>query len=126
SEPFQVAIAPDGNTAYVVLRQSQKLVKIGSLHSGPAKTGEVAVGSEPTAVALSPTGAHAYVANWVDGTVSDVDPSQMKVSSTIDLNAALVATTTLGTVTSRPALAHPRAIAVTNNLDTNDDDETLY
>jgi YVTN family beta-propeller protein len=126
SEPWQVAIGPDGDTAYVVLRQAQKLVKIGSLHSGPSKSGEVAVGSEPTGVALSPSGKHAYVANWVDGTVSDVDTSQMKVSSSIDLNAPLAASGALGTVTARPALAHPRSIAVTNNLDTNDDDETLY
>jgi len=125
SEPFQVAISPDGDTAYVVLRDAQKLVKVGSLHSGPSKSGEVAVGSEPTGVALSPTGKHAYVANWVDGTVSDVDTSSMLATS-IDLNAPLAASGTLGTVTARPALAHPRAIAVTNNLDTNDDDETIY
>ncbi|HEX4512838.1 MAG TPA: hypothetical protein VH054_04860, partial [Polyangiaceae bacterium] len=126
SEPWQVAIGPDGDTAYVVLRQAQKLVKIGNLHAGAAKTADVAVGSEPTGVALSPTGKHAYVANWVDGTVTDVDTSQMKASATIDLNAPLVASGVLGAVTARPALAHPRAVAVTNNLDNSDDDETIY
>ena len=126
SEPWQVAIAPDGDTAYVVLRQAQKLVKLGNLHTAPAKLSEAAVGSEPTGVALSPTGRHAYVANWVDGTVTDVDTQSMSVAQTFDLNAPLAASGALGTVAARPALAHPRAIAVTNNLDTNDDDETLY
>lgn len=126
SEPWQVAISPDGDTAYVVLREAQKLVKITSLHSSPVKSADVAVGSEPTAVALSPSGKHAYVANWVDGTVMDVDTSAMSVSQSFDLNAAIATSGLLGTVAARPALAHPRAIAVTNNGDANDDDETLY
>ena len=32
----------------------------------------------------------------------------------------------LGTVTSRAALAHPRSIAITNNGDASDADETVY
>ncbi len=126
SEPWQVVIGPDGDTAYVVLRQAQSLVKITGLHAGATKGATVAVGSEPTGVALSPTGKHAYVANWVDGTVMDVDTSAMSVSQSFNLNDAIAASGLLGTVTSRPALAHPRAITVTNNLDTNDDDESLY
>src|SRR5678815_4363714 len=35
SEPWQVAIAPDGDTAYVVLRKSQKLVKVTGLRTAP-------------------------------------------------------------------------------------------
>src|SRR5262249_53878982 len=50
------------------------------------------------------------------------------VSKTIDLNAALIAAGPLGASvsTSRPSLAHPRSIAITNNGDMNDTDESVY
>ena len=124
SEPWQVAIAPDSKTAYVVLRHSQKLVRV-ALGDKPAKNGEVATGSEPTAVALSPTGAWAFVANWVDGTVQAFATADFAVKKTIDLNAALAASGLLGTVKARPALAHPRSLAVTNDGDADDADEAL-
>ncbi|HMJ14935.1 MAG TPA: YncE family protein, partial [Polyangiaceae bacterium] len=125
TEPWQVAISPDGKYAYVVLRQSQELARIEDL-SGTPKLGKcVKVGSEPTAVALSPTGARAYVANWVDGSVSVVDTTSFEVTRTIDLNAALAATGLIGHVSARAALAHPRSLAVSNDGDHDDADETL-
>lgn len=127
AEPWQVAIASDNQTAYVAVRKDQKLVKVTDLKSAPKVAASVDVGSEPTAVALSPTGAHAYVANWVDGTISDVSTGAMTVGKTIDLNGALAASGLVGpNMKGRPALAHPRSIAVTNNGDPNDDDESLY
>ena len=126
SEPWQVALAPDGDSAYVVLRKDQKLARVRELKGAPALDATVAVGSEPTAVALSPSGARAFVANWSDGTVSEVDTGDMKVVRTIDLNAALVATGYLGDVQARPALAHPRSLVVSNDLDADDGDETVY
>jgi YVTN family beta-propeller protein len=125
SEPWQVVIAPDNDTAYVVLRRDQKLVRIRHLSTKPEVDGYAPVGSEPTSVALSPTGRTAYVANWADGTVSVVDTATLSVARTIDLNAALVATGHLGDVAPRPALAHPRSITVTNDGDGDDGDETL-
>jgi hypothetical protein len=50
----------------------------------------------------------------------------MAVTSTIDLNAALVGTGLLGQVAARPALAHPRSVAISNNGDDSDDDEIAY
>lgn len=126
SEPFQVAIAPDGDTAYVVLRRDQKLIKLESLGKAPAVAGEVATGSEPTSLALSPSGYYAYVTNWNDGTISEIDTRTLKLSYTYDLNAALVKTGYLGDVKPRAALAHPRSIVVSNNHDGKDDDEKLY
>jgi YVTN family beta-propeller protein len=126
SEPWQVAISPDGTRGYVILRKSQQLAVIEGLNTKPTLGAKVAVGSEPTGLALTPTGAEVWVTNWVDGTVSVVDSASMKVKKTIDLNAPLVATTFLGTITARPALAHPRSIAITNNLDTSDSDESAY
>ncbi len=127
AEPWQVVIGSDNDTAYVVLRKDQKLVKITGLKSGGKVEGSVAVGSEPTGVALTPTGGTAWVSNWVDGTVSGVDTKTMQVTSTVDLNAALVKSGLLGKdVVARPSLAHPRSLAITNNLDAKDDDESIY
>jgi mono/diheme cytochrome c family protein len=42
------------------------------------------------------------------------------------LNPALAGTGYLGTVAPRPALAHPRSVAVTNDGDGDDSDEALY
>jgi YVTN family beta-propeller protein len=125
SEPWQVVIGPDDQTAYVVLRRDQKLVRIRQLTTKPTIEGSVAVGSEPTSVALSPSGYTAYVANWSDGTVAVIDTEQLAYKSTIDLNEPLVKTGYLGKVTPRAALAHPRSLTVTNDLDLEDGDETL-
>lgn len=126
AEPWQVVIASDGDTAYVVLRKDQKLVKITGLKTTPVVGASAVVGSEPTAVALTPGGTRAWVANWVDGTLTGVDTKTMEAKSTVDLNAALVATKLVGDVKARPALAHPRSLAITNNGDQNEDDESIY
>jgi YVTN family beta-propeller protein len=125
SEPWQVALGPDDDTAYVVLRRDQKLVKIVKLKSYPEIDKKVSVGSEPTSVALSPTGRTAYVANWNDGTLSVIDTESLSAREPIDLNAPLVATGYLGEVKSRPALAHPRSVTVTNDGDKDDSDESV-
>ena len=126
SEPWQVVIAPSGAVGYVILRRDQRVVRIDNLKTAaPSLGASIAVGSEPTGLALSPSGATLYVANWGDGTVTALDTASLSTKSTIDLNAAIVATGLLGVVTPRPALAHPRSIAISNNGNTNDDDETI-
>jgi YVTN family beta-propeller protein len=125
-EPWQVAIDGCGTTGYVVLRKDQKVIEITGLGSATPKIGRsVSVGSEPTALALTPNNTKLYVSNWVDGTLTVVDPAAMAETGTVDLNVTLAATGLLGTVTARPALAHPRGIAITNNGDASDDDETV-
>ena len=126
-EPWQVVLDSCGRSAYVVLRKDQKVVRIDNIDSlvpsmGPA----ISVGSEPTSLAITPNGKKLYVANWVDGTLSVIDAAAMTPLPSIDLNAVIAATGALGTVTARPGLAHPRSIAITNNGDANDDDETVY
>jgi YVTN family beta-propeller protein len=125
-EPWQVAIDGCGQTAYVVLRKDQKVVRIDNIDTNPVKGPSVDVGSEPTAIAITPNNTKIYVANWVEGTLSIIDPAAMKITGSVDLNSTLVATNALGPVTARPALAHPRSLAITNNGDTSDDDETVY
>jgi DNA-binding beta-propeller fold protein YncE len=126
SEPWQVVIGPDDDTAYVVLRRDQQVAKLSKLHSDPELTVMAATGSEPTSLALSPSGKHVYVSNWNDGTVGEYDTEKLELKRTIDLNAALVKTGYLGEVKPRAALAHPRSIVITNDKDGKDDDESLF
>lgn len=109
----------------MTLRQAQKLARIDGLAGTPTKGPDVQVGSEPIGVALSPHGTRAYVANWVDGTVSAVDTDTMTLAKTINLNGTLAPFLGAG-LTARPAMAHPRSFAVTNNGSGNDTDEFLY
>ncbi|NUO53272.1 MAG: hypothetical protein HOV80_30865 [Polyangiaceae bacterium] len=128
AEPWQVAIDGCGERAYVAVRRDAKLVQIDALDTAsPVVAGEVAVGSEPTGLAITPNNTQVYVANWVEGTVSVVDAQTLTVASTIDLNQTLIDTGLLGSsvTVSRPALAHPRSIAITNDLDAEDDDEKV-
>jgi YVTN family beta-propeller protein len=127
TEPWQVAIDGCDDTAYVVLRKDQKVVEITDLKTKPAKGREISVGSEPTSLALTPYNSKLYVANSVEGTLSVIDPLTMKLTDTVDLNAALVADPKyLGTVKARPSLAHPRSIAITNSGGADDEAEKVY
>jgi hypothetical protein len=125
SEPWQAVISPSGNTAYVVLRKDQQVVRVRDLRGNPHEDGRVQVGSEPTGIAMTPSGKRLWVANWVDGTLSEIDTRWMEVKSTVDLNKALVGTKLLGDVQPRPSLAHPRSVAITSNLNKSDDDESV-
>jgi DNA-binding beta-propeller fold protein YncE len=127
SEPWAAVIGADDDTAYVVLRRERVVQRVSGLRGSPKVDGSVEVGSEPTAIAISPTGDYLFVANWNDGTLSVVttDPFE-ELSSRIDMNEKLVLAGELGSVEPRPGLAHPRALAMTDSFDDDDDDEMLY
>jgi YVTN family beta-propeller protein len=127
SEPWAAVIGNDDDTAYVILRKDQLVVRIRDLHKSPYVDKQMArTGAEPTGIAISPTGKLLYVANWAEGTVSVIDSATMAPVRTIDLNPSLANTGYLGAVAPRPALAHPRALVVTNNGNADDADEKLY
>jgi DNA-binding beta-propeller fold protein YncE/mono/diheme cytochrome c family protein len=128
SEPWASVVDLDDDTAYVLFRSARSVGKITGLHSGKPKLEDnrVGVGSEPTAITISPSGQKLFVANWGEGTVSLITTSDFLPQAKIDLNEVLVETGALGSVTSRPGLAHPRALAITDNGDDDDLDETLY
>ena len=128
SEPWSVALGPDDNTAYVTLRREGQLVRINDLRgTATVFATRAAVGAEPTGVALSPSGRTVFVASWGEGTVSVVDAATLAVTDTLDLNAALVRGGYLGAdAVARRGLAHPRALAVTNDGDADEADEALY
>jgi hypothetical protein len=128
SEPWAAVLSADGETAFVISRRDQTVVRIGDLRGRPRVQRSVAVGSEPTAIALAPSGNRLFVANWGEGTISVVTTpeSEFEERGRIDLNQALVDTQVLGEIESRPGLAHPRALAITDDGDEEDGDETLY
>jgi YVTN family beta-propeller protein len=127
-EPWDVVLGNDDDTAYVITRKDQKVVKIKGLKGATptVDAASAATGSEPTGIAISPTGAKLYVANWSEGTLSVVNTADMSAGAKIDLNAAIAASGVLGTVTGRPGLAHPRSLVISNNGDTSDADESIY
>jgi YVTN family beta-propeller protein len=128
AEPWAVVIGNDDDTAYVILRAEQRVLRIRNLRQGPrVDTLRARTGAEPTGLAISPSGARLYVANWAEGTVTVVDTDDMTVADTVDLNGALAYSGVLGDdVVARPGLAHPRALVVTDDGDEDDDNETVY
>src|SRR5215469_11631256 len=77
-----------------------------------AATDSFPVGAEPMALAISPNGTQLYVANSSSNSLTVLDATQTPPSiiTRIDLS---------------PFGTAPRAIAVTNNGDSNDSDETI-
>jgi YVTN family beta-propeller protein len=105
--PSSVVLAADNATAYVANRADGTVVRVTGIDGGtPAVDATVAVGAEPAGLALSPTGKLLFVAELAESRVSVIDTGSM-------------------TVVQSFAVDRPRALMVTNNLDTSDDDETL-
>ncbi len=127
SEPWAAVISNDGDTAYVILRRTQRVVRITGIRGATPTldAGRMATtGSEPTGIAITPSGTRLMVANWADGTITIVNTADMTVSSTLDLNPSILPF--LGASTARRGMAHPRVVAITNSGDTVDTDETAY
>jgi YVTN family beta-propeller protein len=110
SQPEGVVIHPDNTTAFVLLRRDQRLAKVTGINTTTPAVGatRAPTGSEPTGVALTPTGATAVVANFGENTVSFID------------------TATLAQTASVTLASQPRAIAITNDGDADDADERAF
>ncbi len=106
-EPVAVVIHPDDDTAFVANRADASIMKIVDLNGNPEVDDEVSVGSEPTGIALSPTGAKLVVAEFAEGHVSLVD------------------TTTMSLIGNGVDVRNPRGVAITNDNDQDDDDERV-
>lgn len=105
-EPVAVVIGPDNDTAFVANQADGTVSKISGLKGDPKVAATAEVGSEPVGLALSPSGKSLFVAELSQGRVSKIDTASMKeVAST--------------------KVPNPFGIAVGNNLDNNDDDETV-
>jgi YVTN family beta-propeller protein len=153
SQPL--ALDADGGLLAVVNPDNDS-VTFFDVAPGNVNLGAIAVGDEPNGVALSPNGSRAYVANTVSGTVSvlSVNPAGTPVATlltTVDVgtepyglaltpngqrlyvsnarsNNVSVINTATNTVVATIANVgfEPRGIAVSNDGDGDDTDETVY
>ncbi len=108
-DPRSVAVHPSLARAYVANSGSEN-VSVVNLTTGNVSS-QIPVGSEPSAVALSPNGTRLYVANSSSNTLSVIDTAGLNIIATADLSS-------VGTA--------PGAIAVTNDMDGDDTDETVF
>src|SRR5262245_8184584 len=108
-EPSSVAAHSDNNRVYVANALDGTVSKVNIPGQNVQKT--IPVGVEPAALALSPNGSRLYVANSSSNNLMVIDTSSDSVIATVDLS---------------PFGTAPRAIAVTNNGDQNDADETVF
>jgi YVTN family beta-propeller protein len=90
-----VAITPDGGYAYAVSPDANMIAVLDL--SNLVHLASIAVGENPVAVTIDPTGTFAYVANYVDGTVSiiDIDPGSPDYNEVVDAFAVGVGPTDL-------------------------------
>lgn len=110
-EPNGVAVNPQGTRAYVANTVSGTISVINVTRNSPniARIAtEIKVGTEPYGVALTPNGTKLYVANRRSNNVSVIDTRTNRVVKVIE---------GVG-----PA---PTGIAITNDGDADDDDETV-
>lgn len=108
-EPVSVSFGPDSETLFVVNRGDGTAMKVTGTSTGsPTIAATVDVGSEPIMGALAPTGQTYYVSTFVDGQLVVVDTDAMSVVTRLDLGGA------------------PYAVCVTNDLDEDAADETIY
>jgi YVTN family beta-propeller protein len=111
SEPNGVAVLPDGSKAYVTNTASGTVsVFRMSLRNGAARLlKNIPVGTEPYGAAVTPNGRKLYVTNARSNNVSVIDTATDTVVRTI-ANVGF----------------EPRGIAITNDGDGDDIDETVY
>jgi YVTN family beta-propeller protein len=110
-EPNGVAVLPDGSKAYVANTVSGTVTIYRlTLRNGSVRLiKHLPVGTEPYGVALTPNGRKLYVSNARSNSVSIVDTASDTVVKTI-LNVGV----------------EPRGIAISNNDNDDDSDETVY
>jgi YVTN family beta-propeller protein len=94
-DPTEIAVAPDGQTVYVVDSGANTVTPIDVATGTPGTP--IPVGQDPVGIAISPDGAKAYVTNAGDGTITPID---------LATNAAEAAI---------PAGDEPTTIAITPN-----------
>ena len=81
SQPWDVAISPNGQKAYVTNGGSNNLSVIDTATNNVTAT--VDVGLDPSGVTVSPDGQKVYVANFGNATVSVIDAATYNVTATV-------------------------------------------
>jgi YVTN family beta-propeller protein len=107
ASPASVVIAADNKTAYVANRGDATVVKVSGIDGGtPQVSATTDVGAEPIGLALSPSGKRLFVAEFAASRVSVINTATMQIERSISVD-------------------RPRAILVTNNGNTNDNDDQV-
>jgi YVTN family beta-propeller protein len=108
-DPRCVAVDAKGTVAFVT-NAASGTVSVVSLVGSPAfnVVAEIVVGTEPRGCALTPNGKLLFVANHTSGTVSVIDTATRAVVDTVEVGG------------------NPWAVAITNDNDKADDDETVF
>lgn len=110
-EPNGVAFMPDGRKAYAAntVSGTVSVIKTNIANGVISKpTVHIRVGTEPYGLALTPDGKKLYVSNARSDSISVIDTLTDTVIKTI------------------PVAAEPRGIAISNDGDTDDNDEIVY
>jgi DNA-binding beta-propeller fold protein YncE/cytochrome c peroxidase len=105
-EPVAVVIGPDDDTAFVLNRADGTLSKITDLDGNPDEADTLELGSEPTGLALSPTGKLLVVTEFGESRVALIDTEAMRELDSIEV-------------------PNPRGVAISNDNDQDDDDEKV-
>jgi DNA-binding beta-propeller fold protein YncE len=105
-EPVAVVIHPDDDTAFVLNRADGTIMKITDIDGNPDVDDELEVGSEPTGIALSPTGKLLVVTEFGESRVALIDTEAMNELDSVEI-------------------PNPRGVAITNDNDQDDDDEKV-
>src|SRR5262245_29566350 len=110
-----IALAPSNTTLLNVNPEANSVTIWNVTADTPAKVAELAVGHDPSSVAIHPDGTKAYVANSLDGTVSVINLAGPNVATTfaVGIEPMAVALSPNGT---RPLGANPASnpLAVVN------------
>ncbi|NVB43714.1 hypothetical protein G6O69_38280 [Pseudenhygromyxa sp. WMMC2535] len=107
-EPESVSFSPESDAIFVVLREEGTVARIGGLDTGPTLENKVTVGAEPGRAALSAAGTTLWVPLWAEGYVIAVDTESMQITQEIETGGS------------------PYAVCVTNDLDAEEGDETVF
>jgi len=110
-EPSSVAFMPDGGKVYVAnqLSGTVTVMRTNLANGAIGRPVHLVVGKEPAALVLTPNGKKLYVANSRSNSISVIDTATDAVVKTI-----------FGVG------PEPRGLAISNNGDASDSDETLY
>jgi YVTN family beta-propeller protein len=108
TNPYGVAVSPDGKHVYAGNGGSNNVSVIDTTTPPPSVVATITVGTFPVGVAVTPDGKHAYVANLNSNSVSVIDTTTTPLS--------VVATITVGTNPYGVAVSPDgKHVYVTNN-----------
>jgi len=109
TDPRFVAVDPAGRAAFVTNAASGTVSVVSLVGDNRFSViATIPVGNEPRGCTVTPNGTRLFVANYSDGTVSVINTASRSVVQTVNVGG------------------HPFAVAITNDRDKDDADETVF